>query len=254
MIFFLSFIFCRNFAVLINTSVGYTNYRHATNITVFDKILKNNGFTENDIIFLTQENFSTEERSPLPYYLPFNIECNYKPMNFTTNTILNILSGNHPKFININDSNLLIYICGHSSSEYMRLHNRSIISPIDIRNAIAKSSKYFSNIFIIFDTCYAEIFFKDNLYSDLKNVYFLATSKEKETSKAYSRDYKLGIPAIDLFPFYFYNKFILNLSLEEFLSSIKPEDLHANLHYRVDDKTVRDFFMQRDNQRRVTKF
>ncbi|KAI5151503.1 GPI-anchor transamidase subunit K [Enteropsectra breve] len=56
MLLFLPHIFAKNYAILLNASRFYYNYRHYTNIVLVNTILEKNKFSESDIVVLTQEN------------------------------------------------------------------------------------------------------------------------------------------------------------------------------------------------------
>ncbi|KAG0441654.1 putative GPI-anchor transamidase [Dictyocoela muelleri] len=198
MIIFPIFSISFNTALLLNSSIGFHNYRHNTNIVLFYKILKNNGFKDEDIQFLTTENLINDERNNYidnmrkgyvqidnDRYIEFeniynkvkdNLSKNKVKDNFSKNKVKDGLSKNKVKdnfsknkaninnFLSsihqLNGYNAIIYLCGHGGEYFLKFQNKECLFSYDLMRAVIQASRNLNKILLIIDTCHAESMIK----------------------------------------------------------------------------------------------
>ena len=56
----------KNYAILVNTSKDYKNYRHSADIQVVHNVLRDNGYAPDDILVLFREDQIQNRRNPFP--------------------------------------------------------------------------------------------------------------------------------------------------------------------------------------------
>ena len=54
---------CKNFAILLNSSIGFSNYRHYSNIACIHDLLIKGGFNEKEIVLFQSKNASNSPKN-----------------------------------------------------------------------------------------------------------------------------------------------------------------------------------------------
>lgn len=245
MIFFVKCLLTKNEAILLNTSKGYHNYRHIANISIFYKILIENGFQESDIKYLTCENLIYDNRNTKNGFV--NIEKDeyfkipyIKPKSTTINEFLNII-------YQISAYNVFIYMCGHGGESFLKFYDKECLLKNDLMMVIKRLSRNVNKIFLIIDTCHAEAL----IDSVPENVTVICTSLKNEPSISSHVDN--GPNLIDNFPYIFYKKFNLELKIKDFVDLFDFDELGSHIFFDGDENVkLKEFFSQQIQ--RVTKF
>lgn len=216
----------KNYAVILNASQYYKNIRHVANIHVFYKILKSNGFTDNEIIVFTCDDLVHDSRNFTKGYviLPdggFDVpEFEGKP--FTPLSFYNAVMGNHRKLIDMDESsNILIYMCGHGNRDFLKVHNKHFITSTELTNALcALSRRGINKAFVIVDTCRAATLIDKNKLP--KNIVVLFTSRDDQNSISSFSSNITGQMTIDNFPYFFYKhiQYRLDMNIEDFFEEM----------------------------------
>lgn len=234
-ILFLIFIAAKNYAILVNTSKHYINYRHNTNVQLFYNLLIKNNFSSDEIVNLFIEDQIQDPRNLFKNRINLNIPVNYykiKPTVYDLDTLYSILTLEHEKlkFLDKSD-NLLIYLCGHGNINFLKLYNRYFLFKNDLMRAIKIASKRAGKILLMVDTCKAESLIDRNDLPD--NLFVVTTSKIDELSYSIEIDSELGVSTVDQIPFIFYQmaEKYLNRSLVDLFNDMNKKELKSYITF-----------------------
>ena len=260
-------IFTLNYAILANLSKNFFNYRHHTNIQILYNILHENGFTQEEIVALQQDDLAKDPRNIQKLskdfkdhlFLTNNVLLEYHqiPTTFLNlKTLLNILQLNHPKLITADEnSNILIYLCGHGNEDFLKIVDRYFLMSNDIHSCINRIHKRVKNILLILDTCQAEgLINREELP---KNVSVITTSVLDQSSYSSNTSNKLGIHTVDDFPLLMYEN-------RQKIGTLKVDEFFNKQNFNLETSTVTvtkneifkmaDFFTQEKRNNQINKF
>lgn len=246
----------KNYAILVNTSKGYINYRHTTSIQLFYNILIDNNFSENEIVSLFVEDQIQDPRNLFKEKIAIEIPIKYFKLQTTDlnlQSLVEILSLKHNKlkYINEND-NLLIYLCGHGNTNFLKLYNRFFFFKNDLMKILNKISKRVNGVFLIVDTCKAEsLIDRKNIP---ENVYIATTSAETEMSYSIEIDPILGVSTADAVPYLFYKMVpnYMDKKLDEIFYHMNLNDLKSIITYGGNkDFVLKDFLIQDTDKTKI---
>lgn len=260
LLYILKLIESKNYALLINTSICYKNYRHSGNIYMLNELLENRGFNENQITIIQGEDIISNERNVKKNFLfaKQNNETNYfksKNVCIDDSFILNILDLKSDKLKSLDErDNLFIYLCGHGRDNYMRICNIFFLFKDDIMKKIKNLSKRLNKVFFIIDTCQAEGLIDRNEIPE--NVFVLTTSRENEKSYSVLSNDLLGVPPCDSFIFLWkQKKECLEMSLIDFFKEFSSKELKSELTYcNKKNFNLKDFFENETEEKEIMPF
>eukprot|EP00892_Ulva_mutabilis_P004833 jgi/Ulvmu1/2721/UM014_0178.1 len=231
-----------NWAVLINVSRYWFNYRHASNVFSLYHTIKRLGIPDDRIIAMNADDFACNPRNPFAGTV-FNdkarlhnlytntTEIDFRNYEVTLDTIIRVLTDRHApgtarsrRLLSDETSNVLVYFTGHGGDEFMKIQDHEEISAQDIADAVAEmhARRRYRKLFLIFETCQASTMFA-RIRSP--NVFMLAASLKGENSYSHHADPCIGVSVIDRFT-YFSQIFFSTLSLD---ATLTMNDWHAQL-------------------------
>ncbi|VEL25589.1 unnamed protein product [Protopolystoma xenopodis] len=208
-----------NWAVIVDTSRFWFNYRHASNVLAFYRSIKRLGIPDSRIILMLADDAACNSRNPRPgtifhsAYKPINlygedIEVDYRGYEVTVENFIRILTGRLPpstpplKRLNTDQfSNILIYITGHGGDGFLKFQDENEISSLELADAIEQmwQKRRYNEILLIVDTCQAESM-ASLIYSP--NVLTIASSKVGEDSLSHHMDSDIGVYVADRYSYY----------------------------------------------------
>lgn len=187
-----------NRALLIATSTGWNNYRHQADVLAMYQLLKKNGYTDDQIILICENDIAANSKNPYPgeirvkpagenVYLDAQID--YRLSDISEKEICDILAGNHseksPKVLDGDEgTNLFVFWSGHGMpgslcwdenigvTESMMLHT--------LKEMAAKRN--YRKLCMFVETCYSGSVFGQCI--GLPGMLFVTASDAAETSKA----------------------------------------------------------------------
>jgi phosphatidylinositol glycan class K len=244
-----------NWAVILNSSKFYFNYRHTTNALMIYQILKRMGFSDDRIILMLPENIPCNPRNNFPYEMfngqtkenlyDGNIEVDYRGKDITPDSIVRLLTGrydqNTPPNQRLNsnkNSRIFMFFNGHGGDSYLKIQDTQVLRDVDIALALKEMhiKERYAEIFFILETCQAFSLFR---YIDVPNVHGLATSLVGQMAKSLWVDTDLGISMTDHFSYYFADLLknisysdIQKLRLSEVMQRLPGKLLKADLGYQ----------------------
>lgn len=252
-------VLAKTYSVLIDTSKGFFNYRHMSNIQALYHILQETGIPSNQILPVFRENPLEDPRNLMPGKCHFSDtesikSYNMEPEPITEQFVLNILQLRHFMLRGVDENdNLLIYMCGHGRDSFFKVCDRYFIFKDDLMDSIQYISRRVCRALIILDTCQAlSLIDKDTIPP---NISVVVTSLEDEFSYATSTVSSLGVFGIDDFIYAMYrNRPRLEMSVEEYFGQISPA-LHSTVRCWGDTNArVGEFFSSRNEDRELRGF
>mmetsp|Transcript_21413 Transcript_21413/g.41992 ORF Transcript_21413/g.41992 Transcript_21413/m.41992 type:complete len:360 (+) Transcript_21413:171-1250(+) len=208
-----------NWAVIVDTSIFFFNYRHAANALSMYRTVKKLGIPDNQIILMLADDMACHPSNPLKAEIfnnrnrqielyGENIEVDYRGEEVTVENFLRILLGRHlpgtpaSKRLDTNEgSNIFIYLSGHGGDEFIKFQDSEEMSSQDIAGVFdqMKIKNRFNEIFFAVDTCQAATLYK---HFQTDGVIAMGSSRRNENSYSHHNDGDLGTPVIDRFTYH----------------------------------------------------
>ncbi|OLQ10019.1 GPI-anchor transamidase [Symbiodinium microadriaticum] len=198
-----------NWAVLVETSRYWYNYRHAANTLSFYHTVKRLGIPDSQIILMMAEDMPCNSRNARPGTV-FNekqhrlnlygedVEVDYRGDEVSVENFLRLLTGN-----------IFIFITGHSGEEFIKFQDWEELTSNDIADAFKQmQQRRYKQIFWVSDTCQAATLQNQPFYSPgilaygssgkKASVEFLPSdifglSDSRENSYSHHIDHELGV-------------------------------------------------------------
>lgn len=264
-----------NWAILVETSRYWHNYRHASNTLGLHRMLVQNGVPESNIISLLAQDYACdcrnsdpgtvyyESRSRVNLYAPPYLEIDYAGEAVTGDLLLDLLTGQvspyTPRRLRLAtsaDSNLLIFLTGHSGVEFMKFQDFKELGSDSLASAFKRlhSSKGYRQLLWIADTCKAE-----SLHDafDMPDFFAIASSGREENS--YGNGFDSSVSVINADQFSYQSIKFLNTSgstdktISDYLEYFRDKQMSSNVKLRSDrlnrdpsDVKMAEFFAQAD--------
>lgn len=231
-----------NWAVLVDSSKFYFNYRHTVNTLLIYQLLKRFGFEDDHIIIMLPENHQCHPRNSYPGKifdsfhnddLMEDVEIDYRGAEITPEAIVNLLTGRHSKstpsskrLMSDKNSKIFVYLTGHGGSGYFKIQDTQVMLSADLANAVYEMSfkEKFEEMLIFIDSCQALSIFD---FIELGNVHGVSSSLPGQPAKSYGNHQELGISATDHFTYFFYELFtgknssgFADLSIEKMMKKL----------------------------------
>lgn len=245
-----------NWAVLVDTSRFWFNYRHVANVLSVYRTVKRLGIPDSQIILMLADDMACNPRNVYPGQIfnnenkklnlyGENIEVDYRGYEVTVANFTRVLTGRHSpevtrskRLLTDSRSNILIFLTGHGGDEFLKFQDAEEISSYDIADAFAQmwEKRRYHEILFMVDTCQANTLFK-RFYSP--NILAIGSSMLGENSYSHHADGEIGVAVIDRFTYYTL-EFFENIkdpnkaSIQQLFSSYNPQKLNSNPEYRVD--------------------
>mmetsp|Transcript_28129 Transcript_28129/g.52759 ORF Transcript_28129/g.52759 Transcript_28129/m.52759 type:complete len:406 (-) Transcript_28129:63-1280(-) len=212
-----------NWAVLVETSRYWYNYRHAANTLSFYHTVKRLGIPDSQIILMMAEDMQCNSRNARPGTI-FNekqhrlnlygeeVEVDYRGDEVSVENFLRLLTGRHPpstsrnkRLLTDSSSNIFIFITGHSGEEFIKFQDWEELTSNDIADAFKQmqQQRRYKQIFWVSDTCQAATL-QNQFYSP--GILAYGSSGKKENSYSHHIDQELGVAVIDRFTFHALDK------------------------------------------------
>merc|ERR1719460_1586433 len=245
-----------NWAVLVDTSRYWYNYRHVSNALGFYDQIKRLGIPDSQIILMLSEDMACNPRNSRPgtifneMYSHHNlygehVEVDYRGDEVSVENFLRLLAGRHPpstarskRLLTDESSNIFIFITGHSGEEFIKFQDWEELTSNDIADAFEQMHKQrrYKRIFWLSDTCQAASL-QNQFYTP--GIVAMGSSDTKENSYSHHVDSDIGAAVVDRFSFYAhkYLKRLTHLSddsIDSFHKSFTFQLLHSHPQVRHD--------------------
>jgi phosphatidylinositol glycan class K len=208
-----------NWAILVDTSKFWFNYRHVANTLSIYRSIKRLGIPDSQIILMLADDAPCNPRNPRPGTVYHNsnqriniygddVEVDYRGYEVTAENFIRILTGRvttgtpQSKQMMIDEnSNVLVYMTGHGGVGFLKFQDTHEISDKELADMFQQMyhKRRYNNLLFIIETCKAGSMLR-YLYSP--NVIGLAASRHDEDSYSHHSDSSIGVHVIDRFSHY----------------------------------------------------
>ncbi|CAI6351519.1 unnamed protein product [Macrosiphum euphorbiae] len=268
--FLLSFLVCANFlninvcqanhsnnwAVLVDTSRFWFNYRHVANVLSIYRSVKRLGIPDSQIILMVADDMACNPRNPSPATVFNNadqqlnvygddVEVDFRGYEVTVENFVRLLTGRLPpdtprskQLLTDEGSNILIYLTGHGGDGFLKFQDSEEVTSQELADALEQmwQKRRYHEIFFMIDTCQASSMY-EKFYSP--NILAMASSLVGEDSLSHHVDPAIGVYIIDRYTFYAL-KFLENvklksrISMKSFLGVCPKQDCISTVGVRID--------------------
>lgn len=240
----------RNYAILLNATKNYTNFRHTTDVQIFNNVLRKGGAEEKDILVLFKEDQVQNTRNPHPNAIRFNDgeEVRYtrlQPAPLDLDYIVNVLHLRDEKFKTLDENdNLFIFLCGHGRAGFLKICDTHFFFRGDLMLLLQKLCRRLAKVLLIIDTCEAESMV--DRHAVPPNAFVVTTSLEKQSAYSIATDRRLGVSPANSFPYVFSKtKLDPEMRLTDLFDGLNRRGLSSSLtHCGKDGFKVKEFFVQ----------
>ncbi|KAL5011339.1 hypothetical protein ScPMuIL_009890 [Solemya velum] len=208
-----------NWAVLVDTSRFWFNYRHVANVLSIYRSVKRLGIPDSHIILMVADDMACNPRNPTPATVFNNanqyinvygddVEVDYRGYEVTVENFIRVLTGRLPqstprskRLLSDERSNILVYMTGHGGDGFLKFQDSEEVSSVELADAFEQmwQKMRYHEIFFMVDTCQAESMFQ-KFYSP--NILAVASSKVGEDSLSHHVDPAIGVYVIDRYTYY----------------------------------------------------
>ncbi|XP_045501942.1 putative GPI-anchor transamidase [Colias croceus] len=218
-----------NWAVLVDTSRFWFNYRHVANVLSIYRSVKRLGIPDSQIILMISDDMACNPRNPRPATIFNNaheqinvygddVEVDYRGYEVSVENFVRLLTGRVPpdtprskRLLTDEGSNILIYLTGHGGDGFLKFQDSEEITSQELADALEQmwQKRRYNEIFFIIDTCQASSMY-EKFYSP--NILATASSLVGEDSLSHHVDSAIGVYIIDRYTYY----------VLEFLENVHP--------------------------------
>jgi len=208
-----------NWAVLVDTSRFWFNYRHVANVLSVYRSVKRLGIPDSQIILMVADDMACNPRNPRPATVFNNqnqhidvygddVEVDYRGYEVTVENFVRLLTGRLPestpsskRLLTDAGSNILIYMTGHGGDGFLKFQDSEEITNVELADAFEQmwSKRRYNEIFFMIDTCQATSMYA-RFYSP--NILAVGSSLVGEDSLSHHVDPAIGVYIIDRYTYY----------------------------------------------------
>ncbi|XP_050538178.1 putative GPI-anchor transamidase [Daktulosphaira vitifoliae] len=245
-----------NWAVLVDTSRFWFNYRHVANVLSIYRSVKRLGIPDSQIILMVADDMACNPRNPSPATVYNNadqqlnvygddVEVDFRGYEVTVENFVRLLTGRLPpetprskQLLTDEGSNILIYLTGHGGDGFLKFQDSEEVTSQELADALEQmwQKRRYHEIFFMIDTCQASSMY-EKFYSP--NILAMASSLVGEDSLSHHVDPAIGVYIIDRYTFYalkFLENVKLNsrISMKSFLGVCPKQDCISTVGVRTD--------------------
>ncbi|KAJ2992047.1 hypothetical protein HDV02_003295 [Globomyces sp. JEL0801] len=140
-----------NWAVLVDTSRFWFNYRHIANTLSMYRTVKRLGIPDSNIILMLADDIACNARNPVPatvYNMDLygdNIEVDYRGYDVNVENFVRLLTGRvedhvprSKRLLTDDRSNILVFMTGHGGDEFLKFQDNEELQAQDIADAFGQ--------------------------------------------------------------------------------------------------------------------
>uniref|UniRef100_A0A1B6MNQ7 GPI-anchor transamidase n=1 Tax=Graphocephala atropunctata TaxID=36148 RepID=A0A1B6MNQ7_9HEMI len=208
-----------NWAVLVDTSRFWFNYRHVANVLSIYRSVKRLGIPDSQIILMVADDMACNPRNPRPATVFNNanqhinvygddVEVDYRGYEVTVENFVRLLTGRLPpdtprskQLLTDEGSNVLVYLTGHGGDGFLKFQDNEEVTSQELADALEQmwQKRRYHEIFFMIDTCQAASMY-EKFYSP--NILAVASSLVGEDSLSHHVDPAIGVYIIDRYTYY----------------------------------------------------
>jgi len=208
-----------NWAVLVDTSRFWFNYRHVANVLSIYRSIKRLGIPDSHIILMVADDMACNPRNVKPAAVYNNahqhinvygddVEVDYRGYEVTVENFIRVLTGRHDpsvprskRLVTDDRSNVLVYMTGHGGEGFLKFQDAEEVVNKELADAFEQmwQKRRYHEILFIIDTCQAVSMYQE-FYSP--NIIGIGSSQVGEDSLSHHVDPDIGVYVIDRFTYY----------------------------------------------------
>lgn len=199
-----------NHAVIVSSSRYWFNYRHTTNALSIYRLLKDNGFSDGNIVLMVADEYSVNDRNVFknklitkgrtgPSLYDEHTQIDYRGDDVSVDNLLRVLLGHGqerslPVLRSNAQSHVLVYLTGHGGDQFFKFQDIEEITSLQLANAFRRMHEMgkYQELLFIADTCQA-FTLADHIADQAPNVTAIGSSLKGESSYAHHSDPDLGL-------------------------------------------------------------
>jgi phosphatidylinositol glycan class K len=206
-----------NYAVIVDTSQYWFNYRHAANAFSIYQLLKEpGGYTDDHVVLMIADEYEADARNPAkngiyaagisqPSLWNADTEIDYRGEDVTAEAFLHVLTAKRsdrnqqPVLESDENSHVLIYLTGHGGDQFLKFRDEHEVMSSQLAGALRAmhaAGKY-REVLLIADTCQAFTLGDAIVAQRVPNVTVIGSSLKGESSYAHHADPDLGLSVIE---------------------------------------------------------
>ena len=208
-----------NWAVVVDASRYWFNYRHAANALGFYRELRDLGIPEDHIVLMLADDVACSPRNGYPAQVFLSqeharnvygdaVQVDYRGPEVTVRTLLGLLEGRHApgtpahrRLDSDEHANVLLYLTGHGGDGFFKFQDREELLAADLADTVATMAARgrFRELMIVLDTCQA-----GSMAGGLRTpgVFNVASARAGESSYSYTTDDSVGLAIVDRFTYH----------------------------------------------------
>ena len=239
-----------NWAVIVDASRYFYNYRHAINALAIYDVVRSQGVPDSNILLYLADYPASDPRNVFPGRLFFDpgtsgrsiagpdVEVDVRGHGVNAASFIRLLTGqghaDHPRnqvLKSNNESFVLVYLTGHGGDEFLKFSDIDELGAPELGDAFQTmhSKGRYRELLLMVDTCQAS-----TMASHVRapNIISMASSQRGENSYALHGDDDIGVSTVDRFTAAALNFFSkhrdTDQTLADLFNSFRPSQLHSN--------------------------
>lgn len=199
-----------NYAIILDSSRYWFNYRHAANALTIYQLLKSNGFPDDHIILMIADEYAVNARNVIKNEIrsdgvntlfDSDTEIDYRGDDVTVESLLRVVTGRQeaglPVLNSDTNSNVLIYWTGHGGDRFFKWQDVEELMAQHWANVLLQVQ--YKELLFIADTCQA--FTLGDRFDIVPNVTMIGSSQRDQSSYAHHADPEIGMSVIERYTY-----------------------------------------------------
>lgn len=196
-----------NWAVVVGASDTWANYRHQADAIAMYQFLKREGFSDDRIIMILEDNIAYDSNNLYPgivrvepggenLYKEINVDYHLSELSVSdlSEILLGHTSDRLPVTVESSENdNIIMFWCGHGNFGRLAWGSTASVSSAQFRDMLSGmyEGKKYRKMFVAMDACYSGSIGEECL--GIPGVLFMTSANSLETSKADMKDETMGI-------------------------------------------------------------
>lgn len=208
-----------NWAVIVDASRYWFNYRHVANALSIYYSVKRLGIPDSHIILMLSDDMACNPRNPTSAQIfnnrdrhvqiyPEDVEVDYRDSEVTVENFFRVLTDRLPegtprskRLLSDENSNILVYITGHGGDGFLKFQDTEEMNAMELSDVFQQmhEKKRYNEMFFMIDTCQA-----GSMVLPIKspNIIGVGSSSVGQDSLSHHGDHEIGVYVIDRWTYY----------------------------------------------------
>ncbi|KAG1674689.1 hypothetical protein FOA52_007213 [Chlamydomonas sp. UWO 241] len=205
-----------NWAVIVDTSLFWLNYRHESNALSHYHTAKRLGIPDSNIILMIAHDMACNAKNPYPARVygdkahdlnlyDDTVEVDYRGSEVNVENFLRLLIGRHDpasprskRLLSDEGSNVFVFLNGHGGDDFVKFQDVQELMGQDLADALQHMHEKgrYNELLLFVESCEAGSMIEK---ITAPNIVATGSSVKGQSSYSYDNDYLLGMPVSDAF-------------------------------------------------------